>query len=90
MSEKGIEDGSGRGEVTQKLSPILRGSIRGDQCRGRVVPSHEDFQQAFLRGGTAAHCARQIADGDVNAVALDGLKVESSAPFIRQLQMGWG
>jgi hypothetical protein len=51
---------------------------------------HPAADRRLRSGSTAAHCARQIADGDVNAVTLDGLKIESSSPLIRQLQMGWG
>jgi hypothetical protein len=41
-----------------------------------------------LSGGIR-RTVRKISDRNVNAIALDGLKIETSVPFIRQLQMGW-
>src|SRR5437879_5233291 len=37
----------------------------------------------------AARLIRKISHGDVDTGALDGLKVESPVPLIRQLQMRW-
>ena len=50
--EEAIENRGGRGDVAQELTPVLGGSVGGDEGRRLLVTSDEDLQQILGRVGT--------------------------------------
>src|SRR5258708_7877631 len=49
VGEEPIENRGRRGDVAKEDAPILRGPIRGDQCRRRFVTPDKDLEEVLSR-----------------------------------------
>src|ERR1700728_4000945 len=50
VMKEAIEHGSDGGTIADKLTPVVHGTIRGEQSAGALIAPHYDFQQV-LGGG---------------------------------------
>ncbi len=57
--EKPIEHGGDGGSVAEEFSPILDGTVRGEEGAGALVTSHDELEKVF--GG----CGRELFHSEV-------------------------
>jgi hypothetical protein len=50
MMEETIEHGGNGSTIAEKFSPVVDGTIRGEQSTGPLIAPHYDFQQVLGRG----------------------------------------
>jgi hypothetical protein len=67
VREEAIQDRRRRRHITEKDAPVLRWSIRCNQCRRRFVSADEDLEQVLGRRGTELLHAEIFEDQQVDA-----------------------
>ena len=56
MVQEAVEHGADRGRSAQQFTPVLDGTVRGQERTGPLVAPHDDLQQLFGCGqGQLAH-----------------------------------
>src|SRR6202041_2851855 len=63
VMKEAIEHGSDGGTIAEKLTPVVHGTIRGEQSAGALIAPHYDFQQVLGGGhGHRFHAKRNAID----------------------------